>query len=210
MCGFGIVVGQVSFVGYLGYDVLLELCFDLDKVCELMVEVGYVDGFLIMMMVLNNCYVNDDCIVQVVVLMLLQINISVDFQIMFKVQYWFEFDECVVDMMMIGWYVDIEDLVNFYQFLIVCFDVDIGNGQYNLGNYCNLVVDVLMDVLNMEIDIVVCVVLLIEFEGILYEEVVFILLYWQNFVWGVKDNMNVGDIVNVLNFFYFGDFVVIE
>ncbi len=49
-----------------------------------------------------------------------------------------------------------------------------------------------------------------KLEGILYAESAFIPLHWQNLAWGAKDNMNAGDIVNALNFPYFGDLVVSE
>ena len=210
MRGFGTVAGQASPAGYLGYDASLEPRFDLDKARELMAEAGYADGFSITMMAPNNRYVNDDRIAQAVASMLSQINISVDLQTMPKAQYWPEFDERAADMMMIGWHADTEDSANFHQFLTACPDADTGNGQYNSGNYCNPAADALMNASNTETDTAARAALLTELEGILYEEAAFIPLHWQNLAWGAKDNMNAGDIVNALNFPYFGDLVVTE
>lgn len=210
MRGFGTVAGQASPAGYLGYDASLEPRFDLDKARELMAEAGYADGFSITMMAPNNRYVNDDRIAQAVASMLSQINITVDLQTLPKAQYWPEFDERAADMMMIGWHSDTEDSANFHQFLTACPDAETGNGQYNSGNYCNPEADALMDAANAETDPAARAALLTQLEGILYAEAAFIPLHWQNLAWGAKDNMNAGDIVNALNFPYFGDLVVAE
>jgi peptide/nickel transport system substrate-binding protein len=47
-----------------------------------------------------------------------------------------------------------------------------------------------------------------KLEGILYEEAAFIPLHWQNLAWGARKGVHAEDIVNALNFPYFGDLVV--
>ena len=160
------------------------------------------------MMAPNNRYVNDDKIAQAVASMLSKINIKVDLQTMPKAQYWPAFDERAADMMMIGWHADTEDSANFHQFLTACPDEATGNGQYNSGNYCNEEADKLMNQANAETDPDKRAELLQKLEGILYEEAAFIPLHWQNLAWGAKSGMNSADIVNALNFPYFGDLVV--
>ena len=208
MRGFGTVGGQASPAGYLGYDEALAPRFDVEMAKSLMADAGYADGFSITMMAPNNRYVNDDKIAQAVASMLAQINIKVDLQTMPKAQYWPAFDERAADMMMIGWPADTEDSANFHQFLTACPDEATGNGQYNSGNYCNEEADALMIATNTETDQAKRGEMLKKLEGILYEEAAFIPLHWQNLAWGSKSGMNSGEIVNALNFPYFGDLVV--
>ncbi len=208
MRGFGTVAGQASPAGYLGYNEALAPRYDLEKAKALMAEAGYADGFSITMMAPNNRYVNDDKIAQAVASMLAQINIKVDLQTMPKAQYWPAFDERAADMMMIGWHSDTEDSANFHQFLSACPNPDNGNGQYNSGNYCNEEADALMEASNSETDPEKRAAMLQKLEGILYEEAAFIPLHWQNLAWGAKDGMNASEIVNALDFPYFGDLVV--
>lgn len=208
MRGFGTVGGQASPAGYLGYDDALAPRYDLDKAKALMAEAGYADGFSISMMAPNNRYVNDDKIAQAVASMLSKINITVDLQTMPKAQYWPKFDERAADMMMIGWHSDTEDSANFHQFLTHCPDADTGNGQYNSGNYCNPEADALMAQANAETDPAVRADLLQKLGGILYQDAAFIPLHWQDLAWGARKGLRADEIVNALNFPYFGDLVV--
>lgn len=208
MRGFGTVAGQASPTGYLGYDAALTPRFDLDKAKALMAEAGYADGFSITMMAPNNRYVNDEKIAQAVASMLAKINITVDLQTMPKAQYWPKFDERAADMMMIGWHSDTEDSANFHQFLTHCANADTGDGQYNSGNYCNPEADALMAQANTETDAEVRRGLLTKLEGILYQDAAFIPLHWQDLAWGARKGLRADEIVNALNFPYFGDLVV--
>ncbi|RPE66598.1 peptide/nickel transport system substrate-binding protein [Pacificibacter maritimus] len=210
MRGFGTVGAQASPMGYLGHIESLEPRFDIEKAKELMAEAGYADGFSISMMAPNNRYVNDDKIAQAVASMLSQIGITVDLQTLPKAQYWPAFDERAADMMMIGWHADTEDSANFHQFLTACRDEETGNGQYNSGGYCNPEADKLMDMANAETDIAKRTEYLQQLEQILFDEAAFVPLHWQNLAWGAKDGMNAGEIVNALNFPYFGDLKVSE
>lgn len=210
MRGFATVGGQASPAGYLGFDENLAPRYDVEKAKELMAEAGYADGFSITMMAPNNRYVNDDKIAQAVASMLSQINIKVDLQTLPKAQYWPAFDERAADMMMIGWHSDTEDSANFHQFLTACPDEATGNGQYNSGNYCNPEADALMNKANAETDQDARAKMLQDLEKILYDEAAFIPLHWQDLAWGAKSGMNTSEIVNALDFPYFGDLVVEE
>ncbi len=210
MRGFATTAGQASPEGYLGYDAALAPRFDLEKAKELMVEAGYADGFSITMLSPNNRYVNDDKIAQAAASMLSKINIKVDLQTVPKAQYWPMFDERAADVMLIGWHADTEDSANFHQFLTACPDKETGNGQYNSGNYCNPEADALMNATNTEIDPEKRGEMLRKLEGILYEDAAFIPLHWQDLAWGAKDGMNADEIVNALDFPYFGDLVISE
>ncbi|WP_425097946.1 ABC transporter substrate-binding protein [Tropicibacter sp. S64] len=210
MRGFATVGAQASPEGYAGYSADITPRFDVEKAKALMAEAGYADGFSITMLAPNNRYVNDDKIAQAVASMLSQINIKVDLQTMPKAQYWPAFDERAADMMMIGWHSDTEDSANFHQFLTACPNPDNGNGQYNSGNYCNPEADALMDKANAETDPEARAKMLQDLEKILYDEAAFIPLHWQDLAWGAKAGMNADEIVNQLDFPYFGDLVVSE
>ncbi|MGD8540683.1 MAG: ABC transporter substrate-binding protein [Desulfobacteraceae bacterium] len=200
---------QNSPNGYLGYVEELTPRFDLKKAQALMKEAGYEKGFTVSMIAPNNRYVNDEKISEAVASMLSKINIKVELKTMPKAQYWDEFDAQVADIQMIGWHSDTEDSANFYEFLYMCPNKETGYGQYNSGNYCNPKVDELTLASQTETDLAKRAAMLQEVERILYNEAAFIPLHWQMLSWAGSDKLkNANDIVNVMNFPYFGDLVM--
>jgi peptide/nickel transport system substrate-binding protein len=200
---------QNSPKGYLGYAEELTPRFDLKKAQALMKEAGYEKGFTVSMIAPNNRYVNDEKISEAVASMLSKINIKVELKTMPKAQYWDEFDAQVADIQMIGWHSDTEDSANFYEFLYMCPNKETGYGQYNSGNYCNPKVDELTLASQTETDLAKRTAMLQEVERILYNEAAFIPLHWQMLSWAGSDKLkNANDIVNVMNFPYFGDLVM--
>jgi peptide/nickel transport system substrate-binding protein len=176
------------------------------KAKQLMKEAGHEKGFTVTMVAPNNRYVNDEKIAQAVASMLSKINIKVELKTMPKAQYWDEFDAQVADIQMIGWHSDTEDSANFYEYLYMCPNKDTGKGQYNSGNYCNAKVDELTLATQSETDLEKRAKMLQEVEAILYGDAAFIPLHWQMLSWaGNKKLKNADDIINVMNFPYFGD-----
>ena len=173
-----------------------------------MKEAGYEDGFSLSMMAPNNRYVNDDKIAQASAAMLSKIGIKVDLKTMPKAQYWPEFDKCAADMLMIGWHPDTEDSGNFTEFLTMTRDAETGKGQYNCGGYSNPTIDKLVNDSNTETDLVKRGQMLKQVEATLYDEAAFVPLHWQDPSWAAKSNVEIGPIVNGMNFPYFGDLVV--
>ncbi len=208
MNGFGTAAGQMSPAGYLGYNEALIPRYDLAKAQALMTEAGYADGFELTMMAPNNRYVNDFKIAEAVAAMLAKINIRVDLTTMPKAQYWPKYDEQAADMMMIGWHSDTEDSANFYEFLSMTRDADTGRGQYNNGHYSNADVDrMTLDTLTMTNDEERAQVLQ-RIEQIQYDEAGFVPLHWQDLAWAARSGVNIGSVVNVMNFPYLGDLVI--
>ncbi|MFP4071515.1 MAG: ABC transporter substrate-binding protein [Desulfovibrionales bacterium] len=206
MKGRGTVAAQNSPKGYKGHIESLEPRFDLEKARSLMKEAGYEKGFTVSMIAPNNRYVNDAKIAEAVAGMLSKINIKVDLKTMPKAQYWDEFDAQVADIQMIGWHSDTEDSANFYEYLNACPNKETGWGQYNSGNYCNPRVDELTLAVQSETDPEKRTAMLQEVEQILYDEAAFIPLHWQMLSWGASDKLlNPEEIVNVMDFPYFGD-----
>jgi peptide/nickel transport system substrate-binding protein len=197
---------QNSPAGYAGYDSALQPRYDLEKAKALMKEAGYENGFTVSMIAPNNRYVNDEKIAEAVAGMLSKINIKVELKTMPKAQYWDEFDAQVADIQMIGWHSDTEDSANFYEFLNMCPNKETGYGQYNSGNYCNPKVDELTLASQVETDLDKRAEMLKEVERTLFEEAAFIPFHWQMLSWAGSDKLkNAEEIINVMNFPYFGD-----
>ncbi|GMQ45032.1 ABC transporter substrate-binding protein [Vibrio sp. 10N] len=208
MKGAATPAGQQSPVGYAGYNEELKPRYDLKKAKQLMKEAGYENGFTLSMMAPNNRYVNDDKIAQAAAAMLSKIGIKVDLKTMPKAQYWPEFDKCAADMMMIGWHPDTEDSANFTEFLTMTRDETTGRGQYNCGHYSNPEVDKIVSASNSETDLAKRSAMLKQVEATLYDEAAFVPLHWQDPSWAAKSNVEIGPIINGMNFPYFGDLVV--
>ncbi len=200
------VAGQNSPKGYMGYNEALTPRYDLEKAKALMKESKYPDGFTCTMISPNNRYVNDEKIAEAVAGMLSKIGIKVDLKTMPKAQYWDEFDAQVADIQMIGWHADTEDSANFFEFLNMCPNKETGYGQYNSGNYCNAKVDELTVASQSETDMKKRAAELQQVEKLLYDDAAFIPLHWQMLSWAGSDKLiNPDEIVNVMNFPYFGD-----
>ncbi|AZZ93648.1 ABC transporter substrate-binding protein [Hahella sp. KA22] len=208
MKGFSTPAAQLSPKGYLGYNADLKPRFDLKKAKELMKEAGYEKGFSITMMAPNNRYVNDEKIAQAAAAMLAKINIKVDLKTLPKAQYWPEFDARSADIMMIGWHSDTEDSNNFYEFLVMCPNTETGAGQYNSGNYCNPKVDEMVKEANKVTDAKKRAEIMQSIEKTLYDEGAFIPLHWQDLAWASKKNVGAEEVLNVMDFPYFGDLVI--
>ena len=206
MKGRATTAGLNSPKGYMGYDAALTPRYDIAKAKELMKEAGYEKGFTLSMIAPNNRYVNDEKIAQAFATMLSKIGIKVNLKTMPKAQYWDEFDAQVADIQMIGWHSDTEDSANFHEYLYVCPNKETGKGQYNSGNYCNAKVDELTLATQSETDPEKRAQMLREVETILYNEAAFVPLHWQMLSWAGNNKLkNADEIINVMNFPYFGD-----
>ncbi len=208
MKGFGTVAAQMSPKGYLGHNPDLTPRFDVAAAQKLMEEAGYGDGLSVTMMCPNNRYVNDFKICEASVAMLAKIGIRVDLTTMPKAQYWPKFDERAADIMMIGWHSDTEDSANFYEFLAMTPNAETGRGQYNAGNYSNAQVDELTEASLTETDEAKRAEMLQEVEQILYDEAAFVPFHWQDLAWAARKGVNIGAVVNAMNFPYLGDLVI--
>ncbi|QGY40856.1 ABC transporter substrate-binding protein [Pseudodesulfovibrio cashew] len=208
MKGFATPAAQNSPKGYQGYNPDLQPRYDLAKAKQLMKEAGYENGFTCTMIAPNNRYVNDEKISQAFVSMMSKIGIKISLKTMPKAQYWDQFDAQVADIQMIGWHSDTEDSANFFEYLYMCPNKETGKGQYNSGNYCNPEVDKLTMASNTETNMEKRKAMLQQIEAILYADAAFIPLHWQNLSWASKTGMNTEDIVNVMNFPYFGNLVI--
>ena len=207
MKGTATPAGQQSPKGYMGYLASLKPRYDLKKAQALMKEAGLENGFECTMIAPNNRYVNDEKIAEAVVSMLAKINIKVNLKTMPKAQYWDEFDAQVADIQMIGWHSDTEDSGNFSEFLAMCPNKETGYGQYNSGNYCNPKIDELTMAAQTETDLKKRTAILQGIERILYNDAAFVPFHWQNHSYAGRNKVGIRQIVNTMNFPYFGDLV---
>ncbi len=207
MKGTATPAGQQGPKGYMGYTPSLDPRYDLKKAKALMKEAGLENGFECTMIAPNNRYVNDEKIAEAVVSMLAKIKIKVNLKTMPKAQYWDEFDAQVADIQMIGWHSDTEDSGNFSEFLGMCPNKETGYGQYNSGNYCNPKIDELTMAAQTETDLKKRTAILQGIEKILYDEAAFVPFHWQNHSYAGKNKVGIKQIVNTMNFPYFGDLV---
>ncbi|MGP9798046.1 ABC transporter substrate-binding protein [Halomonas sp. 86] len=208
MRGFATPAGQFSPEGYSGYNPDLVPRYDLTRAQELMAEAGYEDGFSVDMIAPNNRYVNDAQIAQAVANMLSRININVNLRTMPLAQYWPEYDTRQSDIAMLGWHSDTEDTANFFQYLTFCIDEESGAGQYNYGNYCNEEIDALVTEADSVTDLERRNEMLREAEAMLYEDVGFITLHWQNLAYAAAEGVEIEPVVNAIDFPYLGDLVI--
>ncbi|PRY63991.1 peptide/nickel transport system substrate-binding protein [Vreelandella songnenensis] len=208
MRGFATPAGQFSPEGYSGHNPDLVPRYDLERAQELMAEAGYEDGFTVDMIAPNNRYVNDAQIAQAVANMLSRINIKVNLRTMPLAQYWPEYDTRQSDIAMLGWHSDTEDSANFFQYLSFCIDDETGAGQYNYGNYCNEEIDALVTEADSVTDLERRNEMLREAEAMLYEDVGFVMLHWQNLAYAAANGVDIEPVVNAIDFPYLGDLVI--
>ncbi len=135
--------------------------------------------------------------------MLTKIKITVNLTTMPKAQHWPKFDERAADMM-IGWHSDTEDSANFYEFLAMTPNADTGRGQYN----SNAEVDSLTEASLLETDDAKRADMLRKIEKILFDEVAYVPLHWQDLSWAARKGVGIEAVINVQNFPYLGDLVI--
>jgi len=208
MRGTATVAAQQAPKGFAGYNEALTPRYNLKTARQLMKDAGHEKGFECTMIAPNNRYVNDEKIAEAFASMLAKINIKVNLKTMPKAQYWDQFDAQVADIQLIGWHPDTEDSANYSEFLIMCPNKETGYGQYNSGNYCNARVDKLVIASQTETDLKKRSEILQEVERILYDEGAYVPFHWQNLSWAGKNNLGIKQIVNVMNFPYFGDLII--
>lgn len=208
MRGFATPAAQFSPEGYSGHNPDLTPRYDLERAQALMTEAGYEEGFSVDMIAPNNRYVNDAQIAQAVANMLSRINIQVNLRTMPLAQYWPEYDTRQSDIAMLGWHSDTEDTANFFQYLSFCIDEESGAGQYNYGSYCNEEIDALVTAADSETDLERRAEMLREAEAMLYEDVGFVMLHWQNLGYAAADGVDIEPVVNAIDFPYLGDLVI--
>ena len=209
MRGFTKAATQQIPEGMNGYDPTLKPRYDLARAKQLLKEAGYDKGLQLNMISPNNRYVNDEKIALAFVNMMAQAGITVSLKTMPRTQYWDVYDEMNSDISLLGWHPDTEDAGNYTEYLLMCPDKATGFGQYNANQYCNKRVDELALACQTETDAAKRTAMLQEIEKIAYDDAAFVPLHFEPHGWAGSPKLkNFEDILNVMNFPYFGDLVI--
>ena len=81
-------------------------------------------------------------------------------------------------------------------------------GAYNSGNYSSKFVDEMTMKANKETDDGKRAEMLQSIEKQIFDEAGFIPLHWQNLAWASRKGVDIGKILNAMNFPYIGDLTV--
>lgn len=209
MRGFTVAATQQLPEQMTGYNPTLKPRYNLARAKELLREAGYANGLNLNMISPNNRYVNDEKIALAFVNMMAQAGITVSLKTMPRTQYWDVYDTMESDLSLLGWHPDTEDAGNYTEYLLMCPDAATGYGQYNAGRYCNKRVDELALACQTETDVAKRTAMLQEIEKIAYDDAAFVPLHFEPHGWaGNLKLKNLNDVLNAMNFPYFGDLVM--
>ncbi len=167
-----------------------RLPYDPDASRRLLSEAGYGDGFEIGMDCPNNRYVNDETICQAFVSMMARIGIKVDLNAQPRSQYFAKVLAPKMDtsLFLLGWTPGSYDSHNPLFLLHGCQN-DSGNGQFNLGRYCNPEVDALTSQILSETDTDKRNALIEQAWTKTIDDVAYLPLHQQALAWGISDGV---------------------
>jgi len=160
----------------------------------LLTEAGYPDGFEVGMDCPNDRYVNDEAICQAVVSFLAKIGVKVNLNAQPKAKYFAKvlpsggYD---TSFYLLGWTPGSLDSWNVLSNLMNCRDAKGKGSPFNLGGYCNKMVDQLTDEILGENDPTKRDGLIAKAFKLAFDDVNHIPLHQQGLAWGVSDNITV-------------------
>jgi len=128
-----------------------RLPYDPNAAKQLMIEAGYGDGFELTMNCPNDRYMNDSRICQAVAANLARIGVKISLQAETKATYFPKIFNRDTSFYLHAWTPAANDAHNALNSLIACPDGS-GAGTFNLGTYCNPVVDDLIKKIQAEAD----------------------------------------------------------
>lgn len=193
----------------LGHNPNLKPRYNLERAKQLLKEAGYDKGLQLNMISPNNRYVNDEKISLAFVNMMAKAGITVSLKTMPRTQYWDVYDAMEADISLLGWHPDTEDAGNYTEYLLMCPSTETGYGQYNANRYCNPRVDELALACQTETDVTKRTAMLQEIEQIAYDDAAFVPMHFEPHGWAARPNLkNFEDVLNSMNFPYFGDLVM--
>ncbi|MEM6608036.1 MAG: ABC transporter substrate-binding protein [Pseudomonadota bacterium] len=161
---------------------------DLDAARALLADAGYADGFGFELACPNDRYLNDEAVCQAVVSMLAQIGIEASLNAMPVANYWPELREDNYDMYLLGWSPGTFDAEHPIRFLVHTSGDRLGT--WNFGGYSNPEIDAMLPQIQAEIDDSVRQEMLDEAAAIIQDDVVYVPMYVQPLLWGVRDGVD--------------------
>ncbi|MEM9317899.1 MAG: ABC transporter substrate-binding protein [Pseudomonadota bacterium] len=161
---------------------------DLDAARALLADAGYADGFGFELACPNDRYLNDEAVCQAVVSMLAQIGLEVSLNAMPVSNYWPELREDNYDMYLLGWSPGTFDAEHPIRFLVHTSGERLGT--WNFGGYSNTRIDEMLPMIQSEIDDTARQAMLDEAAGIIQDDMVYVPMYVQPLLWGVRDGVD--------------------
>jgi peptide/nickel transport system substrate-binding protein len=163
--------------------------YDPDGARALLAEAGYPDGFAFDLSCPNDRYLNDEAVCQAIVGMLAQVGMTATLDAMPVSNYWPELREDNFDMYLLGWSPGTFDAEHPIRFLVHTPGERLGT--WNFGGYSSARIDELLPVMQSEIDPVARQAAMDEAAAIIQEDMVYVPLYVQPLLWGVRDGVSV-------------------
>ncbi len=161
---------------------------DPERARALLAEAGYPDGFSFGLKCTNDRYLNDEAVCQAVVTMLAQVGIEAELEAVPVRTYWPRLREDDFDMYLLGWGSGTFDAEHPVRFLVHTPGERLGT--WNFGGYSNPRVDELLPAIQSEIDEPARQAMLDEVAGIVAEDMVYVPLYVQPLLWGVREGVS--------------------
>jgi peptide/nickel transport system substrate-binding protein len=167
-----------------------RLPFDPEASKRLLSEAGYPNGFGVTLDCPNDRYVNDEAICQAAVSMLAKVGVKVDLNAQPRSQYFAKVLAPKMDtsFYLLGWTPGSYDSHNPLFLLHGCQN-DSGNGQFNLGRYCNPEVDALTSSILSETDTAKRNDLISQAWAKTMDDVAYLPLHQQALAWGVTNDV---------------------
>jgi len=185
-------VAQLVGAGMRGYtDGLEPPAYDPDRARELLADAGYPDGFQFSFRCPNDRYLNDEAVCTAINAMLAQAGLSPMFETMPVANYWDTLRAEEHDLYLLGWSPGTFDAEHPIRFLVATPDEEAKLGSWNFGGYSNARVDELLPLIQSEIEDGPRQAMLDEVANVVLDEMVYVPMYVQPLLWGVKDGVEV-------------------
>lgn len=163
-----------------------RLPYDPEAAKKLMAEAGYASGFEVTMNCPNDRYVNDAQVCQTVSANLARIGVKINLAAETKGTYFPKILRRDTSFYMLGWTPTTYDAHNALDALMRCPDDKTGDGQFNLGAYCNPKVDELIAKIKSNTDKAARQAEIKEAFKIHADDVGHLPLHQQSLAWGVS------------------------
>ncbi|PZQ63513.1 MAG: ABC transporter substrate-binding protein [Variovorax paradoxus] len=163
-----------------------RLPFDPDGAKKLLADAGYPNGFEVTMNCPNDRYVNDAQVCQAVAANLARVGVKINLAAETKGTYFPKILRRDTSFYMLGWTPSTYDSHNAMNALMRCPDDKTGDGQFNLGSYCNPKFDELTVKVQSETDKSKRDAMIKEAFQVHMDDIGHLPLYQQSLAWGVS------------------------
>ena len=163
-----------------------RLPYDVEAAKKLLADAGYPSGFEVTMNCPNDRYVNDGQICQAVAANLARIGIKINLAAETKGTYFPKILRRDTSFYLLGWTPSTYDAHNALNALMRCPDDKAGDGQFNLGAYCNPKFDELTVKVQSETDKTKRDALIKEAFDVHTADIGHLPLHQQSLAWGVS------------------------